>query len=371
MKKNLMVLGILLIASLCFGKAETTKAGVVEPTRIDDERLIQKELDETGNVTLVKGGVYHLHDTIYLVNNMTVDAEGATIICDKPIAFNVPYKAGYKALTNVTINGGTWKCSDDSDGYGGSSFKFTHANNITLKNMKVRSANLSGHSFEFVACKNVLIENCDIAGVGKSESKTEEAVQLDVASAATAPYLSAIPFAADYADKLWNKAGCKNITIKNCKIVGNRGVVANHTKYDGDTINSIHENITLIGNDITGLNGEGVVLFNTKSATVKDNKIKSLRKGKNDSYTVGLHISTFSNDKDLKKAVFNIAGNTIYGGRQAVMVYSHSGVKFGKAVIEKNKLFCKAGKEVAIHAKEQSINKIIIKSNTIKTYKDK
>lgn len=73
----------------------------------------------------------------------------------------------------------------------------------------------------------------------------------------------------------------------------------------------------------------------------------------------------------LKKAVFNIAGNTIYGGRQAVMVYSHSGVKFGKAVIEKNKLFCKAGKEVAIHAKEQSINKIIIKSNTIKTYKDK
>ena len=60
-----MVWGILLIASLCFGKAETTKAGVVEPTRIDDERLIQKELDETGNVTLVKGGVYHLHDTIY------------------------------------------------------------------------------------------------------------------------------------------------------------------------------------------------------------------------------------------------------------------------------------------------------------------
>lgn len=371
MKKNLMVGGILLIAALCFGKAETTKAGVVEPTRIDDERLIQKELDETGNVTLVKGGVYHLHDTIYLVNNMTVDAEGATIICDKPIAFNVPYKAGYKALTNVTINGGTWKCSDDSDGYGGSSFKFTHANNITLKNMKIRAANLGGHSFEFVACKNVLIENCDIAGVGKSESKTEEAVQLDVASAATAPYLSAIPFAADYADKLWNKAGCKNITIKNCKIVGNRGVVANHTKYDGDTINSIHENITLIGNDITGLNGEGVALFNTKSATVKDNKIKSLRKGKNDSYTVGLHISIFSNDKDLKKAVFNIAGNTIYGGRQAVMVYSHSGVKFGKAVIEKNKLFCKAGKEVAIHAKEQSINKIIIKSNTIKTYKDK
>ena len=53
------------------------------------------------------------------------------------------------------------------------------------------------------------------------------------------------------------------------------------------------------------------------------------------------------------------------------MVYSHSGIKFGKAVIEKKKLFCKAGKEFAIHAKEQSINKVVIKSNIVKTYKDK
>ena len=103
----------------------------------------------------------------------------------------------------------------------------------------------------------------------------------------------------------------------------------------------------------------------------KNNKIRSLRKGRSDAYTVGLHITTFSNDKALKKAVFKITGNTIYGGRQAVMVYSHSGIKFGKAVIEKNKLFCKAGKEFAIHAKEQSINKVVIKSNIVKTNKDK
>ena len=114
-------------------------------------------------------------------------------------------------------------------------------------------------------------------------------------------------------DLLYNKAGCKNITVKNSKIVGNRGVVANHTKNDGDAINSIHENIILTGNNITGLKGEGVVLFNTKSATVKNNKIKSLRKGKSDAYTVGLHITTFSNNKALKKAVFKIMGNTIHG----------------------------------------------------------
>ena len=368
MKRTLISGGLILASVLCFGRAETVKAGVVEANGSTDSYNIQQELNETGSVTLEKGSTYRLYDSLVLGSDMSIEAEGATIICEKPIAFNIPEKTDYKAAANISINGGTWK--SEADGYYASSFKFTHASNIKLTNMKIRAANLSGHSIELVACKDVVIDNCDIAGLGNSESMTEEAVQLDIASSVTAPFLRGIPFRTDLADTLYNKAGCKNITIKNSKIVGNRGVVANHTKNDKDAINSIHENITLTDNNIIGFKGEGVVLFNTKSAIVKNNKIKSLRKGKSDAYTVGLHITTFSNDKALNKAVFKISGNTVYGGRQAVMVYSHSGIKFGKAVIEKNKLFCKAGKEFAIHAKEQSISKIIIKSNTVKTYKD-
>ena len=368
-KKSLLGAGLILAAVLFLRKSETVRAGVVEANGSTDAYNIQKELNETGRVTLEKGGTYRLYDSLVLGSNMSIEAEGATIICEKPIAFNIPEKTGYKAAANISINGGIWK--SEAEGYYASSFKFTHASNIKLTNMKIRAANLSGHSIELVACKNVVIDNCDIAGLGSSDSLTEEAVQLDIASSVTAPFLQGVPFRTDLADKLYNKAGCKNITIKNSRIVGNRGVAANHTKNDGDAINSIHENITLTGNNITGLKGEGVVLFNAKSAIVKNNKIRSLRKGKSDAYTVGLHITTFSNDKALKKAVFKITGNTIYGGRQAVMVYSHSGIKFGKTVIEKNKLFCKAGKEFAIHAKEQSINKVVIKSNIVKTYKDK
>jgi len=368
-KQTLIRGGLTLAAVLCLGRAETARAGVVEANGSTDAYNIQQELNKTGRVTLKKGGTYRLYDSLVLGSNMSIEAEGATVICEKPIAFNIPEKTDYKAAVNISIKGGTWK--SEADGYYASSFKFTHASNIKLTDMKIRAANLSGHSIELVACKDVVIDNCDIAGLGSSESMTEEAVQLDIASSVTAPFLRGTPFRTDLADALYNKAGCKNITVKNCKIVGNRGVVANHTKNDGDAINSIHENIILIGNKITGLKGEGVVFFNTKSATVKNNKIKSLRKGRSDAYTVGLHISTFSNNKALKKAVFKIMGNTIHGGRQAVMVYSHSGIKFGKAVIEKNKLFCKAGKEFAIHAKEQSIKKVVIKSNTVKTYKDK
>lgn len=368
-KKSLLGAGLILAAVLFLRKSETVRAGVVEANGSTDAYNIQKELNETGRVILEKGGTYRLYDSLVLRSNMSIEAEGATIICEKPIAFNIPEKTDYKAAADISINGGTWK--SEAEGYYASSFKFTHADNIKLTNMKIRAANLSGHSIELVACKDVIIDNCDIAGLGSSDSLTEEAVQLDIASSVTAPFLQGVPFRTDLADKLYNKAGCKNITIKNSRIVGNRGVAANHTKNDGDAINSIHENITLTGNNITGLKGEGVVLFNAKSAIVKNNKIRSLRKGKSDAYTVGLHITTFSNDKALKKAVFKITGNTIYGGRQAVMVYSHSGIKFGKAVIEKNKLFCKAGKEFAIHAKEQSINKVVIKSNIVKTYKDK
>ena len=368
-KKSLLGAGLILAAVLFLRKSETVRAGVVEANGSTDAYNIQKELNETGRVILEKGGTYRLYDSLVLRSNMSIEAEGATIICEKPIAFNIPEKTDYKAAADISINGGTWK--SEAEGYYASSFKFTHASNIKLTNMKIRAANLSGHSIELVACKDVIIDNCDIAGLGSSDSMTEEAVQLDIASSVTAPFLQGVPFRTDLADKLYNKAGCKNITIKNSRIVGNRGVAANHTKNDGDAINSIHENITLTGNNITGLKGEGVVLFNAKSAIVKNNKIRSLRKGKSDAYTVGLHITTFSNDKAFKKAVFKITGNTIYGGRQAVMVYSHSGIKFGKTVIEKNKLFCKAGKEFAIHAKEQSINKVVIKSNIVKTYKDK
>ena len=360
--------GLILAAILSFYKVETVQAGVVEANGDTDSYNIQQELNETGSVTLVKGATYRLYNSIILSSNMSIEADGATIICEKPIAFNIPETVDYNAATNISINGGIWK--SEYEGYYGSSFKFTHASDIKLTNMTIKAANLSGHSIELVACKNVVIDGCDIAGLGESDSLTEEAIQIDIAFSGTAPYLSSIPFKTDLAETLWNNAGCKNITIKNSKIEGNRGVVANHTKYE-EAINTIHENITITDNKITGLKGEGVVLFNTKSATVKNNKIKSLRKGISDAYTVGLHIATFSNDKALKKAVFKISGNTIYGGRQAVMVYSHSGVKFGKALIEKNKLFCKAGKDVAIHAKEQSINKVVIKSNNIKTYKDK
>ena len=45
--------------------------------------------------------------------------------------------------------------------------------------------------------------------------------------------------------------------------------------------------------------------------TVSNNKIKSLRKGKADAYTVGLHVANFSKNKDMNNSVITLSKNTV------------------------------------------------------------
>ena len=112
-KQTLIRGGLTLAAVLCLGRAETARAGVVEANGGTDAYNIQQELNKTGRVTLKKGGTYRLYDSLVLGSNMSIEAEGATVICEKPIAFNIPEKTDYKAAVNISINGGTWKSEAD------------------------------------------------------------------------------------------------------------------------------------------------------------------------------------------------------------------------------------------------------------------
>ena len=73
----------------------------------------------------------------------------------------------------------------------------------------------------------------------------------------------------------------------------------------------------------------------------------------------------------MNNSVITLSRNTVYGGRQAIMFHSHSGVKYGVVTISNNKLFCKAGKKNAVYASKNSANLLTVTSNTAKTYKDK
>ena len=313
-----------------------------------DKTAIQKELDRNGSVTLVKGKTYYTDGPLHIKSNNTINANGATIICRKTVMFNIPTKTKYKSIENFTLNGGTWKYIGES-GYYGSSIKIIHGNNITINNVTLRHSNASGHSIELVACKNVTISGCNIAPLGSSSSQTEEAIQLDVASHPTAYFLESSPFKTKLAKQLQNGACCKNVTITQNKIVGNRGVVANYTSKDnGKYLNKFHTNVVLKYNTITGLKGEGVALFNTRSATVYGNNIYSYASGSGSAYTIGLHLACFGRSDKLSKGKIKIAHNLIKGGRQALQIYSHTSSKYGTVRIKKNHLYCKKGKSAAL-----------------------
>ena len=371
-KSNLTLLFICTLVvfagALIFG-AKPAYAGVVYPAAEyeyggDDRMNIQQELDTTGSVTLVDGKTYRLGYSLRVSSNMTINAGSATVICAKAIMVNIPECADYKAIENLTVNGGIWK-SESENGASGSSIKITHGNNIKFNNMKVRHNNALGHTIELVACKNVSIKNCNFAPLGTEKSKTEEAIQLDIASHTTAYFLESEPFNTLIAKQLQNGAACQNITIANCTITGNRGIVANYTaKEDGKYLKKLHNNIVLKNNKITSAGGEAVALFNTKNATVSGNKIICNAKG-SDSYTVGLHFDNFGKTNELKSGKITVKNNTVKGGRQAFMIYSHTASKYGKVTISSNKLYCKKGKKAALYAKKDHCTTLKISKNKL------
>ena len=344
--------------------AKPAYAGVVYPsgeglTSSADRRAIQDELDETGSVTLVSGKTYYVSSFITVSSNQKIIANGATIICDRNLLLNIPTTANYNAIKNFSIEGGTWIYPGLKDGIAGSSIKITHGQNITFKNMTIRHANAAGHSIELVACKNVTISGCNIACLGSSDKKTEEAIQIDIATAKTAPFLSGAPYETSLASTLQNGATCADITVENCYIIGNRGVVANYT--DG-YLNKLHTNITLRGNYIKGLKGEGVALFNTSSATVTGNTIYSAAAGSADAYTIGLHLQYFGTGSGMESGKITISNNTVKGGRQALQLYAKS-AKYGTVSVSGNYLYCKAGAGSAIKLNSGQCKSQSVKSN--------
>ena len=357
------VIAILAVLFILFS-AKPAYAGTVKPSGktggYTDRSNIENELSRSGSVTLKKGKTYYTDGPIRVRSNQTINATGATIICRKTMLINIPDRVKYNSIKNFTLIGGTWKYIG-SDGYHGSSIKLTHGKNLKFYNVTIRHAHASGHSMELVSCKNIVISGCDIAPLGSSSSKTEESIQLDVATHSTAYFLESSPFNGSIARKLQNGVGCKNVTIENCTIVGNRGVVANYTRGSGGKyLRRLHKNITLRNNTIVGLRGEGVALFNTKTATVTGNTIKSFAAGSSSAYTIGLHFACFGYNSKLSTGKITVTNNVIAGGRQALQVYSHTSSKYGTVTIRKNKLYCKNGKSAALKVRSSqcvSLNK--------------
>ena len=347
MKNLLKYFNLLLVTfSLCIMCSMEAKAAMTVPASGDksgreDYKAIMNALAEDGDVILEDGSTYYIKATLWVENNQSITATGATIISKTGAFRNKPSQLNYKSIKGFTVDGGTWKNMDPA-GFKKAFIQFSHGSNITIKNATVY-CNYEGHAIELIACKNVLIDNCNVKAVGKCKSTSaEEQIQIDVATPRTAPTIGS------YGAKYVKGQTCQNITVSNCTVVGARGICANlckDEKYKG----KFHKNIVLTNNKVTGMASEAVALFNVVGATVENNTIVTKSKRTTTAYSVGLHIAMFGKaPTTMNKAVYTIQGNTIKGGRQGVFVYSHSSSKFGKVIAKNNKCYAKAGKDKAL-----------------------
>ena len=290
-------------------------------------------------------------------NNTTINAGNHTITSGSGVIINDPTAASYDNFKNLTINGGVWKNSSSS-GLKGTMMRISYASDISINDATVY-CNYTGHGIELIACNGVSINGCKLIPQGKCPKKcVEEQLQIDLATPKTAPGLYRL------SPKLCNGTPSKNISVTNCTVSGARGICASfpgsEAKYR--KAKNYHSNITIENCTITGKSAEALALFNTTSATVKNCRITTKTPLKRNSYSVGLAVAyqKGSSPKTSLKNKVVIENNIVKGGRQGILVFSHTSKKFGKVIVKKNRAYARSGKRNAIRvisAKKKQISK--------------
>ncbi|MCR5653277.1 MAG: glycosyl hydrolase 53 family protein [Ruminococcus sp.] len=297
---------------------------------------------------------------LHIGNNKTIIAKGATILqVNKkiPIMLNDCKKTNYGSLKNFTIDGGIWQIQDNAKAnYVTSTFRFAHAQNITIKNARV-DTNYICHAIELIACKNVKIYNCKLEAKGKQKNdKYAEPLQIDIATKQTAPAI------ASQGKKYVNGQICQNITVEKCTVKGSRGICTNKTDSEGGKwLSRHHVNVKIIGCTVTGMKTEALCLHNVMGVTVQNTKAYS--KGGDYNYNNGCFFASFGNNGQTAKYSNVFSGNTFKGGKHGLYIQTYAGNKHGKTTVTKNNLYAKAGKGAALSV--ANCKKVISKGNKL------
>lgn len=284
--KKLITGCFLVLTILLFGQTAKAATSVtveetsvtVEPSGdksgLTDYIALRDAIKEYDTINLVDGGQYYLggkgKGAINIDDNTTINATGATIRqmnTGKGIfktTSEAADKAGYSALKNVKIEGGTWigstkKCK----GY--SLFKFFHGQNLVIENATFKD-NYNGHLLEFAGCKDVIVRNCYFGGTYKGEA-TNEAVQFDNCTKGCLQMDS---------EEQYDNIPCKNILFENNTVVFARTVGSHHTSgYKGKFMS----NITIRNNKLTATRDMGLLVYNWYDSKIENNTISGTSRG--------------------------------------------------------------------------------------------
>lgn len=327
------------------GKIEFVPQGDAARNRQALEYILDNDKKKT--LVIPKGKTVEVEAVIDIGDNTTIIADGATIIQQVNGLGLIKHgvdKINYKSIQNVKIQGGTWKNKVNSKGC--TMFRFAHGNNLTFKDVKIET-NYQGHALELIACKNVTVNGCNLYAANKktrSKNSVEEALQIDIATPITAPGV----YESTKNKKFVSGQTCKNITVKNCKVSGSRGICANFASKEKKYLGKYHMGITIDNCKAIGESGEGIALFNAVGIKVNNCMIRSNSIRKKEAYSVGLHLALMGKNKISEKYSNIITKNKIYGYRQALNIDSHDTSLYGKTTV-KNNIGKASDKKTAFH----------------------
>ena len=351
-----LIITIAFIVLIMSATAVEASTKVIKPSGKKDGtdlRRIHNAMKKHSVIKLKKGKKYYLQSPIHVKSNRTIIATGAVIKCKQNILYQDIKKKNYSSLKNFTLRGGVWKSTSKS-GFKGTSVAFIHAQNITIEDTTVKNTNYNGHAFEFVACKNVTMRGVKVIPKGAARKSQEAMVQFDIATVATYPRLKGTGKA--------NGAICKDITMENCTVKGNRAVSTGYSYKDSKYLNKAHTRITLKNNTLTGVHAEGVFLVNTKKAVVSGNKIISKYTSSGSDKAIGLHIINIGN---ITGSNHTVTGNTVKGYKYGLRAYARGSVNLNIVTITGNKLYSKKGKSNALMANERFIDELNESNNEL------
>ncbi|MCD8019873.1 MAG: hypothetical protein LUF92_09935 [Clostridiales bacterium] len=340
-------------------------------------------LEESKTIVIPSGSSVPLYTNLFLNDNTTIIATGADIYVTRAnvgLIKNMATALNYQSVKNVTIDGGTWRTTDTTEGC--SIIQFCHGSNVTIKNATI-IANYESHCIELIAMQNVTVKNCNIkATLGTVNKKSvEEAVQIDIATPSTAPGIATetTRYGITYGgSKYVNGQTCKNITITGNTIKGSRGLCANFYSPSDNAKwrNKFHDNIKVTKNTLIGVSAEGCALYHKLNATVKNNVIRTNSTRTTLSYAVGLNISIQGkvSKKKMQNTKLVVSNNKVYGVRQGIQITNTSSAsspsRYAKVTVKKNTCYAsQKANALAISTRAVLKRNLTSKKNVLKKRK--
>lgn len=284
--------------------------GVTDDSTAISNALKYKENEGT-HISFIKDSTYLVDGNFYIYSNTTIDLNDAVIKVVDGAPSSEAYNrvqflnnvdsltsSGYGAIENFHVKNGTF-----NGNIGGVSFVLFHALNCSFKNIEFDYCFVSTHVFDLAGCKDITIKECNFIGnlLSVSNNNYREVIQPDHASYGSAPYWG---YDDSYA---FDGLPTVNLLVDGCLFKKNNSdtYYLNGVGSHG-TGSYPHDHITVKNCTFYDSQVSSIRLPQANNITIEGNTFYNIPRGRN-TYNFAIDITNLANTESLHDVV--IRGN--------------------------------------------------------------